>query len=245
MKFRYSAISTAHTCMQKYKLQYVDQVKTEGVPDIDLEFGTAMHSAMAATMEGVDPFLIFALYWDTLRDKPMATGQRSWKDLSDLGRLFLLKFERLHKKHFKPFKIEETISGNIGGHDIGGTPDYLGDYKGIASVVDFKTSNYSYRKERIKVNEQMPIYAELSRQVYGYQPQQLVYIVFNKRDASIQVHIQKITKRLLTNALNNAILVMSDLAVRKEFPKNPNSCTMGANYKCPYFDTCHKGIDDD
>lgn len=238
--FRYSAIDTAHKCLTKYKLQYLDGVQSGGAPSIDLEFGTALHASLNACLEGDDGVAIFNMYWDTLKDKQMVQSRFDWASLASLGEVFVGRFKKLHAPHFKPTLMEQKLVGDIGGYAIEGTPDFVGEYKGVMSVVDFKTSNQAYHREKAIVNEQMPIYAHLAKQVLGVEAKQLVYIVFIKPERRIQVIVQELHKNLFDAAIRNAILMCADLKQRKEFPKNPNSCMMGA-YKCGFFAKCHGG----
>lgn len=240
--FRFSAVDTAHKCQTKYKLQYLDKVSIPGLPSIDLEFGTALHAGLNSLLEGEDGAEVFKVYWETLKGKDFVKARKGWEELKETGEVFLSRFSRLHAKHFKPFKMEERISGRIGGHNFEGTPDFVGDYKGIPSIVDFKTSGYAYPKEKIIVNEQMPLYAELVKQAYKYDVKQLVYFVFIKAEMRIQVVTVDLTKELLDGALKNVVLLCDELVGKKVFTKNPHSCMMGS-FKCPYFDTCHGGKD--
>jgi hypothetical protein len=240
MIFRYSAIDTAHRCLRRYQLQYVDKVQVDGAEGADLVFGTALHTALQATLEGDNGLLTFQRYWKSVEKQEMIHSRLNWDGLSQSGEVLLAKFERLHAKHFTDMHIEKTLRGNVGGYEFEGTPDIIGLYKGVHSVVDFKTSNRPYGKEKILLNEQMYIYAELARQTYGKLPEQLVYYVFNKPDQKIQVITTPLTEALLKPRLANVEMMCKDLIGRKAFPMNPNSCVMGT-FKCPYYDRCHGG----
>lgn len=238
---RYSGLDTAHKCLRKYQLQYIERIPQPGVEGLDLAFGTGIHLGVQTCLEGGDPVAIFNTFWDSYRNKELVKSRMSYDELADLGPVFLSRFERLHAKYFSHVTLEQTIKGTLGGHAFEGTPDVVGLYNGIPSIVDFKTSNYAYPKERILVNEQMPIYAHLANQSMGYEVKQLVYFVFVKSTGTIQRPIVvPLTKKLLDSAIRNAIIMSDDLKTRKVYPMNPNSCMMGT-FKCPYFDTCHKG----
>jgi hypothetical protein len=238
--FRYSAIDTAHSCLTRYKLQYVDKIPAhaDGVDSIDLKFGTALHAGIAACLEGDDGEQTFKVFWDSLKGKPFVESRFNWQALGDMGPKFLARFSRLHAKHFSPVAIEQHMRGSIGTHAFEGTPDFVGSYKGTPSIVDFKTSGRAYPKEKILVNEQMPLYAALAAQNLDFKAEQLVYYVFIKQEMRIQVVTAALTEKLLDSAIQNVIITADDLKSRKVFPKNPNSCVMGS-WRCPYFEKCH------
>lgn len=207
---------------------------------MDAEFGTAMHSGVQASLEGDDGIQVFDTYWQSLREKEMVQSKFNWEQLADMGPKFLTRFDRLHKKDFEVLHMEKDLAGELGGFPLTGTPDLLGSYKGIPSIVDFKTSNWEYVKEKIIVNEQMPIYHHLAQQQLGYVAQQMVYKVFVKSQLRIQTLVLPIEKQTYDNAIRNVLMMCADLQKREQFPRNPNSCMMGT-YKCSYFNRCHGG----
>lgn len=238
MIHRYSGIDTAHRCMYKFKLDYIDKLPQEGGHSIDLAFGTGLHSGLQAIMEGEDPALTFSIYWESVKGA-LQDVRNSYEELGALGQTFLARFLRLHAKKFTPTRIEQRLQGKIGGYDFEGTPDLVGLYEGVPSLIDFKTSAREYPKEKIVVNEQMPIYAELERQQPGgLKVEQLVYYVFIKGEGRIQTIKRPLTDALLTGALQNVILMCRELQGRTEYPKNPGSCVMGS-WKCPRYQFCH------
>lgn len=238
--FRYSAIDTAYRCLKRYQRQYLLQEKVAGLDSADTLFGTAMHMGLQAYLEGENGLQSFGLFWDSIKGTDIIYSRLDWARLKDCGETLLARFDRLHKARFEPFAMETTLKGIIGGYAVEGTPDFIGKYEGVPSVLDFKTSNYAYNKEKIITNEQMPIYAELARQALKYEAEQVVYYVFCKGEMRIQVQQHKITPEWLQTRLENVALMCAELRERKQFPMNPNNCMMGT-FRCPYFDKCHGG----
>lgn len=235
MKFRYSAINTAYDCLQKYKLTYIDGLAQEGNSG-DIRFGTGIHLALKAHFEDSDPQAQFEMYWNSLKNETLEYTQFNHEELGEMGKVFISRFVKMHAKKFRPFKIEETIEMPIGEHVLQGTPDFIGEYEGIPSVVDWKTSARVYNRRKIITNEQMYGYAAMAKHNYNYDVKQLVYIVFIKSEERIQTIKYSLTPEKLSSMLSNVDMMMRDIATRTEFPKNRNSCTF-----CPFFDICYKG----
>ncbi len=238
----YSAISTAYMCYRKYKFSFLDKVPQPETPA--LLFGTALHAGIQATLEGDDGQSVFSIFWNTVKGKEFDYGRYDWDYLKNAAEVQLEKFRRLHAKKFKIKQMEQRLYGTVTGPDgrdyqVEGTPDFVGEYDGVPSIVDFKTSGYTYPKEKLTVNEQMPLYAHLAKQSLGYEVQQLVYYVFVKSDNRIQVLKTQLTPDDLANRLENIGAMCQDLTSRQSFPANRNGCLMGT-YKCAYWDMCYK-----
>lgn len=235
----YSAISAAYTCFQKYKYLYIDKLKELGPESANLHFGTALHMGLQAILEGDDPLPAFSLYMQSLNGKEIDWGRYGLEEYSKMGDVFLARFSRLHAKHFtNTITMESRLYGNLGDVKLEGTPDWVGSYKGVPSLVDFKTSGYTYPKEKIVVNEQMPLYAHLVEQNFGVKVEQLVYYVFVKADQRIQVQTHPLTKEFMKAKLDNIKLMCDDLSTRRVFPKNTNGCMMG-QYRCGFYEVCY------
>lgn len=221
MKFRYSAINTAYDCYAKYKYLYIDGLEQEG-KGADMVFGTAIHLGIKAHFDGEDPMLTFSMYWNSIKNEPLQYYRFNWEKLNELGNVFLSRFVKLHAKKFKPFKMEERISMELGGYTIEGTPDLIGEFEGVPSIVDWKTSSTEFKKRKIQTNEQMYIYAKMAEIAYGYSAKQIVYLVFIKGEERIQTIKHEITPAKVNLMLGNVEIMIRDLASRKEWPRNPS-----------------------
>lgn len=241
MIFRYSGLDTATKCLQKYKHLYVDGIKPDEPESSDAAFGTALHTALQASLEGDDGEAVFRLHWDNRRAADLAyKGRHTWDTLSNMGDVFISRFNRLHKKHYEPIELERVIKGRIGAYDIQGTVDYIGKYRDKLVILDFKTANYAYLPERIHSNLQMPIYRELVRQDMGLEAEQLVYQVFvkNPMAPSIQTMVKDVDAEFMASRLSAVEGLCKELEGRTEWPRNPSSCMMGKDYRCPFFESC-------
>lgn len=232
--YRYSAINTAYTCYLKYKLIYLDGEKAE-IDSADMQFGTAMHTAIHAHFLKQDPEDSFNFYWSIQKDKPLKYTRYNWEQLREQGLKFISRWVRLHAKKYEPFKVEEKITTSLSGFIFQGTPDYAGLYEGVPTIVDFKTSAREYDKKKIITNEQMYLYAQMVKQAYNYDVKQLAYVVFIKGDEPrIQTNIKiDLDPRILDNSLKNVEMMCRDLEKRTEFPQNKNSCGY-----CEFYNKC-------
>lgn len=236
-------LDAAQTCPQKYKYRYIDKLEEPGDPSQALNFGTALHAGLQATLEDFDGLAVFEVFWNSLKDTRLVSDGFTWEQSKHLGEVFLSRFERLHAKHFKPFMIEEQVKAEIGGIEFEGTPDFVGEYKGVPSVVDWKTSSYPYDKVKLFTNMQMPLYAAMVKKAKGYDVKQLVYVVFIKREERIQVLTVPLTDELLQRAIRNAVILSEELQTRTVFPMNTNSCQMG-KFRCAYLSKCYPDLKD-
>lgn len=238
--FRYSSITTAHKCLKRYDLEYNKGIRAEGRNE-NLEFGTAMHLALSTYMENRDTNEAkdaFEMYWKTTSD--LTFTRFTHEQLSDKFQTMFEKWVRLHSKKYEPKYVEKHLEFSVTGYKFQGTPDFVGEYEGVPSIVDFKTSASVYDKRKIIVNEQMPLYAHAVKQVLDYDVKQLVYVVFVKYDDRIQVVKKDITQKEIDSVVDNMAAMCRDLSSRIEYPKNPDSCLF-----CPHFSRCHEGEQND
>jgi hypothetical protein len=236
-EYRYSAIDTAYSCLQKYKYVYVDGDRS---PDtLDMAFGTAMHLVPQCFFEKEDPVATFAMYWDSIKDK-FEPNRFTWEQYKDMGEVFASRWLRLHAKYYEPMYIEKTIKTDLNGFTISGTPDFIGLYKGVPTVMDWKTASYEYNKYKLILNEQPYIYAYMASKCYGIDIKQVGYSVFVKNpEPRIQLQTNDLTQGKLKDMMDNVTLMMRDLSSRSEYPKNRNSCVMGKDYKCSFYERCY------
>jgi hypothetical protein len=242
--FWFSKLSDARQCLRLYKYKHIDGLAGDEANG-DLAFGSAMHLGINDVLKGGDGLRIFAIYWESV--KGLQFGRFSHEELKSMGEVFLVRFKRLHAKHYEPFQMEERVYGKMGPHEFEGTPDFLGKYKGRKAVVDFKTAGYKYDKRKILCDEQMPGYAALAEKELGFKPEIAVYCVFVKdRTApSIQVLEIELTEQRQYDILSNIIETCEDLEGRKVFPMNTSNCIRGS-IVCPFFEKCHgKGVKQD
>lgn len=243
--YSYSEISTAYKCNQLFKYLYLDKLKPNTPDSGDMKFGTALHMGLNVMLSGEgDGVEYFTLYWDAQKTLENAYTRFKWSELREQGIVFLERFKRLHMKHFKPFFMEKREYGNIGDIRVEGTPDFVGTYKDVMSLVDFKTSATRYNPEKADISEQMHLYAYLVEQNNpDIKIEQLVYVVFIKGTTpSIQVVVSPINRDRMKVILENIRLQGEELNARIEkdkWTKNFNGCGYQGGY-CQFPERCYK-----
>lgn len=235
--YSYSQISAAYKCNRLYKLLYIDKLESTQEPSGDMEFGTAMHMAIQEVLEG-GVGNSFKAYWSSLDPSKYAWGRYGHKELSDQGERLIERFRRLHAKRYKVKEMETRLFDTSLSINVEGTPDFIGEFDGICSVVDFKTSGYAYSKEKILCSDQLMLYAYLAM-AKGHNVSQLAYIVFVKGvEPRIQVLTHTFTGRELAQRIANIESICEELDTKEVFHANYNSCLIGT-IKCPMFGVCH------
>lgn len=235
----YSALTSAVTCLKKYEHQYLLKTK----PDYesgDLAFGSALHLALNASLTGGNGEEVFLVYWKSYKHKSLVYGRHKWQDLENLGVQFLAKFEKLHKKKYKLHTAEVRLYAEYKGVKLEGSLDFLGEYDGVMTLADFKTSSMKYEEEKVQTSFQLYLYAYLVIANGLPKPEQLMYVPFLKSVGGIQTSVVlKFDEGDMHKALDEfvAYCTLFD-ANPKWFPKNYNSC-LGYGRKCEMWSKCH------
>lgn len=241
---RYSAISAYYKCPRLYQLDYIEKLPKVGPESSALHFGSAVHLAIEDVLQGGPGVLTFQMLWESRRNQDMVYyGRESWESLMADGERLLSLFKRNHAKHIKAAYVEEQISGVYDKVKLMGTVDCAGEYKGVKSVIDFKTSGTRYPAEKLVVSEQLYVYNHLLSSERQYDAVQHVYIVLRKTGRDGEAGIQVITKPVspaeLTATLNNVRDVALEIAARKTFTMNRGHCIIANKYKCERYETCY------
>jgi hypothetical protein len=210
-----------------------------------LEFGTAIHMGIQGYLSGDDGRSMFALYWEILKNEEIEWGRLGWQDLGAVGDELLRKFHKNYLPHFKPVALEERIYGEVNGHPFEGTPDFLGYYKELPVIADWKTSGYRYLEERTISDEQMPAYAHLVEQQTSFKPTHYMHLVLVKSRTSPSIQtpiIVPLTNTTVCSTMENVKQQIEDLKTRTTFPRNTSQCVQGERV-CPFFNQCYKRKD--
>lgn len=247
--FRYSSISDFYKCPQLYKLKHIDGLDDGGGKSGDMAFGTCLHLGVQDLFEGGDGITVFKAYWDTFQTKEMEYSRYGWDDLLTLGCQLIAIFrdEHLHKfvvandPDGQPM-LERKFHTNLGGHAFSGTIDFVGTYKGVPSVIDWKTAAYPYDAHKLVVNEQTWGYAYAAQTELGYPVQQVGYGVAVKdpKNPRWQFRTALVTPESLTKRLDNMIAVCNTISGTTQYTRNPLSCVQGKRL-CAFFQNCHGG----
>jgi hypothetical protein len=242
--FWFSKLADARKCLRFYEEKHIKGTPVPVNKTGDLEFGTAMHLGINEILLGREGLDVFDMYWDTCKDAEF--DRYNHANYKEMAEVFLTRFARLHAKKFKPHMMEERMYTTLGPHKHEGTPDFLGDFEGVPSVVDFKTSGTRYNNLKVVIDTQMPLYAVYAKQALSYEAKQVVYVVFIKSTTapSIQILKRPLTQSDYNDTIISVVEECDDLVSRKVFPKNPSNC-LAYNRECPYLETCFKGVTND
>jgi len=243
----YSAYSSAVTCLRKFKLSYIEKVVVDGPESSDLIFGSALHSAINAVLTNEDGIGTFELYWESYREKDVEYGRHDWKQLKGLGTEFIRKFTKTYAPSLRLDFAEQRLYSDYRGVKVDGQPDFIGEFNGVRTLADWKTSSANYAPTKANTATQLYLYAYLAIK-NGHGPiEQLAYFVFNKGTGSLQTPIVwKFNEADMYEALNNLIdyayilgpTGISDPALPMNYPKNYDACH-NYNRPCKYFSICH------
>lgn len=248
MSISYSHLSTALRCPRLYQYQVLEGRKVEGVKSLALYFGTALHAGLCGILKGQsNKDFSFIMTKAKLEKGIFGPDRYSWEEYFEMGQVFLERFSRLHASAFTPVALEERLYGALpNGAKVEGTPDAVALYKGICSVIDFKTSGSAYPKEKAVVSDQMHLYAHMAQKQYKLVVEQLVYVVFVKSSKSPRIQVikapltqEKLAERIANfSALNDNLQTLKTQYSGALLPQNCNAC-FDYNRRCDFFDVCH------
>ncbi len=236
--YNFSGIKTALRCHRLYKYLYIDKLTPEKGPTGDLLFGSAMHAAMEAAFTGDDALSAFNTYWEYVGTKTPDFGRLGYEALQDVGQTLVPRFVNDHVPKFTPKSVETRLYGVLSDVKVEGTPDFVGLYDGVPSIVDFKTSGQPYDKGKIRVDEQMYLYAHLARTELKYDVQQLVYKVFIKSTKRIQTLVHPLDEAEYQDILASILEHCRDLEKRQSWPANRGGC-LAYGGRCEFFNKCY------
>lgn len=240
--YNYSSLVSAYQCQQLYKYLYLDKIKPEVEQSGDMAFGSAIHFALEQHLrDGDDIVNSFEVYWNGEVKNNLKYGRYKHEELREMGIVLLERFKRLHAKKIKPIQLETRLYGELKGESVEGTPDCIGEFEGIKSIIDFKTSGVRYHKDKAQISEQMTLYNHL------YNPDEIlqyVYIVFIKGQTP-SIQIVKYTPCLteFTKMLENIETQINQLEILQGannpvlYSRNTSQCIRG-EIMCPFFDKC-------
>lgn len=214
-----------------------------------MKFGTAIHMGVEAILTGNKGYIeLFELFWGLEQTRNNNYGRFGWEALREQGITLLTRFNRLHKKKFEVFEMEQRLYGSIDDIKVEGTPDLLGLYEGKKTVVDFKTSGFKYDKAKILASEQLHLYAYLAEQSGRFQPEQVAYVVFVKGpEPSIQCKglITPIDRGRISTILANVRQQAKDIEFKianNTFTRNFANC-VGYGQKCSFYGECYDKVE--
>lgn len=213
MIIRHSMIEDYLQCPNKfYELHVIKNVVSQSKSA--LSYGSAVHAALQSAFDGDSPYDTFNMYWNSVRDEKLEYDRYSWEDYQLMTtEKFLPNFMSRHFKKFDGLQTEMKLETPIlGEHVLQGTLDWVGNYNGVLTLGDWKTSGSRYYPSKIQRSLQMYIYAYLYQKTTGILPKALQYYVFVKSDRSIQSNIRiDLTQELLASRMSIVACIIKDI----------------------------------
>ena len=246
--YSYSKLSCFEQCPFKYKLRYIEKIKPEIEPIIEIHLGKTVHDSLEWLYNKVKKNKIptaeeliqhYSKNWqDTYKPEFVITDKKlTQKDYFNKGVGFLLNYYMEHK----PFddntlETEKKILFNLGNSQILGYIDRIAydENKKEYVIHDYKTSGSLPTKEKIDNDRQLSIYSLAVQELFGKQERSLLvwhYLNFNK-----QIFARKSNQEL--EQLKQDILnLIQKIEFAKQFPTNKATLCNWCEYKnmCPAF----------
>lgn len=240
----HSKLQDFRLCPTYYKNKHVNG-DTTVVKSMDLEYGSAIHLALNDILIGGNGLDIFEIYWASV-SSDLPKSRLGKEELHEVGLEHLRKFKKMHQHHFKPVFMEERLFMKLPAYELEGTPDFVGQYKDILSIVDFKTAGYRYDKNKIICEEQLSLYSSLVIHNLKITPIQKVYVVFIKdpKAPSIQIIKKELTSNDIASTLENINRVIHNInqCDKTGYYKDTSNCIRG-KLVCPYLNKCFGKIE--
>lgn len=242
-EFNFSSLTTARKCQVKYFKDYIEIRDKPPITNVDFQYGHAIHAGCEAYLEGDDGVKTFQIFWDRQKTQDEPYGRYSWSELADKGRVSLERFKRLHLGKFSNPLVEQTLTAEFEGVKFYGTPDVMGDFEGVPSIIDFKTSAMRYNRNKILAAEQLYGYSYLAEHALGYKAEQLVYVILTKeKEPTVQIQKTPIMPEIKHDVMRvwaEEARLLLDRQKNSSYTANRQACVEGDRV-CPYFNECYK-----
>jgi len=246
--YSYSKLSCFEQCPFKYKLRYIEKIKPEIEPIIEIHLGKTVHDSLEWLYNQVKKNKIltaeeliqhYSENWQkTYKSEFVITDKNlTQKDYFNKGVGFLLNYYMKHR----PFddntlETEKKILFNLGNSQILGYVDRIAydEKKNEYVIHDYKTSGSLPTKEKIDNDKQLSIYSLAVQELFGKNQRSLLvwhYLNFNK-----QIFARKSNQEL--EQLKQDILeLIQKIESTKQFSTNKSALCNWCEYKnmCPNF----------
>ena len=241
--YNHSQLTMYRSCQKKWAL-YASGAKAEDQSG-DLIFGSALHFALAKMLQGETPedcVALWHMYWDSVKAAEYGWGRFGYEYYKGMGERFLKKFSTSYLNDIEPIWVEKKLQGVINGVEVYGTPDVVCKFRGVESILDFKTSSGNYDVLQATTGTQMAFYhALVKQQEAAPEIKQYVYLVFNKSKESLQRPVIATVTEELHKAhmedIGRTLLEMHAPMSDGHCVRNPAQC-FSYNRPCEYMKQC-------
>ena len=229
----FSRISKYERCPRQYQLYYVDRLRPRVQP-ATLVFGQVIHQVLARLFEeGKEPTEAFEKAWRAMEGADLRFGARdSWERLLAIGTDLLDLFVQ-HElmKLTEVTACEKDFAFDVTSLETPfiGVIDLVANFRGQKTVVDFKTSASSYRKQDVVLSDQLTAY-----QLAVPDAEQIALCVLVKtKRPKIEWHTATRSGEELSEFLEKAGAVAQDIQAARFFKRPGMHCAW-----CEYLPVC-------
>lgn len=234
--FSYAKLSTYQKCPYSYKLYYID--KWRAIKEsANRKFGKAIHKAMEEFLvNGAMPSETFSEVWAEFKDVDLDYSTRdTWDSLNSSGIALMELFEKEHMSRFgKVYLVEnQFFVPFIHNIPLKGYIDCVVDIDGIPTLIDFKTSSRSYTDTQVKLNDQLTLYAMITKNM-DVNIQKVAYLTFIRtKTPKIEWYFDERTEEQIKKLINKSQYVFEDIMRERFEQRFGQHCTW-----CDYLPIC-------
>jgi len=243
-KFSHSKLETFNQCPLKYKIKYIDKIKTEQ-KSIEGFLGAKVHETLEwlynlvkkDKIPSIDEIIFhYARNWENDFDPEIyfiVKQELTMKDYFEKGIKFLLDY---YQKNY-PFddntifteKIISILLDKEENYRMTGIIDRIAynEEKREYEIHDYKTSNTLPTKEKIETDKQLPLYSIAIKNDYNADKIQLIwhYLAYNKKIYSRR------TDEQLIQLKKETLELIKKIENTKFFPYNKSALCDWCEYK--------------
>ncbi|WP_231968013.1 PD-(D/E)XK nuclease family protein [Thermanaeromonas toyohensis] len=202
--YSYTALECFQACPRRFYYRYVERIPEP--PSEAVEFGSAVHAAVAAGLSGRDPE-------EAVRQMPLKVviGEKL-EEAIDLAMRFLRRYSPRGV-----YLVEEKVKGVIAGEEFVGRLDLVetGDTTGIITITDFKTDWDKYMPTE---KMQLPLYAYLFLSMMNEKPRPVQARLWFLRHAREPVAEETLTPEHMSRAVQWAEGIIKEIRDALELP---------------------------
>lgn len=229
----HSRVNRYMACPEQFRLYYVEGLRPKRSPAA-LEFGTAVHKALAALFtDGEDLVAAFKTEWSHRQDRNIGYGMRnSWEELNRRGQLLMETFveqELDRVDHVEEVETAFEIRVSNVREPFVGVIDLVAHLDGEKTLIDFKTAGAKYQPFEACLSDQLTAYslAQPSCNHCGF------CVLIKTKEPRIEWHLTERNGAHATSYLRKVELIGRAIANR-EFYRRPGKWCM----QCDYLPVC-------
>ncbi|MDR0401866.1 MAG: PD-(D/E)XK nuclease family protein [Endomicrobium sp.] len=232
-KISYSRVCVYLFCNYKYKLVYLDNIRTP--VNANVVFGHIIHKTLEQfhSLKEMNFNLLVMCYDNFWRDYLLSIDQNRVFNYYNVGRQILENYYKSFKKsRTKILCVEKTFDINIGKYRFVGSIDRIDMHQdGSYEIIDYKTSKKILNSEKTNNDLQLSLYAYACKNVFGFSPNKMsIYFLYKNK----KVYLVK-SKNEIFDTINIAINVCENILMENFDPSISKCKLCDLKFKCKFF----------